>query len=51
MCFFYLFIYLSISGASLIPFHFFPYLQDDIIPRLSVASLMRLRNEIAQTDW
>ncbi|KAL6338214.1 hypothetical protein AAG906_015183 [Vitis piasezkii] len=25
--------------------------QDDIIPRLSVASLMRLRNEIAQTDW
>ncbi|KAL5701979.1 hypothetical protein ACHQM5_027255 [Ranunculus cassubicifolius] len=26
-------------------------LQDDIIPRLSVASLKRLRNEILQTDW
>lgn len=26
-------------------------LQDDIIPRLSVASLGRLRNEILQTDW
>ncbi|XP_031503115.1 uncharacterized protein LOC116266150 isoform X1 [Nymphaea colorata] len=26
-------------------------LQDDIIPRLSSASLMRLRNEILQTDW
>ncbi|PRQ25910.1 putative lipoprotein lipase [Rosa chinensis] len=26
-------------------------MQDDIIPRLSVASLMRLRNEILQTDW
>ncbi|XP_058770976.1 uncharacterized protein LOC131644484 isoform X2 [Vicia villosa] len=25
--------------------------QDDIIPRLSVASLTRLRNEILQTDW
>ncbi|XP_058084224.1 uncharacterized protein LOC131231890 isoform X2 [Magnolia sinica] len=26
-------------------------LQDDIIPRLSAASLARLRNEILQTDW
>ncbi|KAJ4956110.1 hypothetical protein NE237_012893 [Protea cynaroides] len=26
-------------------------LQDDIVPRLSVASLARLRNEILQTDW
>ncbi|XP_057965989.1 uncharacterized protein LOC131156374 isoform X2 [Malania oleifera] len=26
-------------------------MQDDIIPRLSVAALMRLRNEIVQTDW
>lgn len=26
-------------------------MQDDIIPRLSVASLARLRNEILQTDW
>ncbi|MQM11885.1 hypothetical protein Taro_044796 [Colocasia esculenta] len=26
-------------------------LQDDIIPRLSTASLTRLRNEILQTDW
>ncbi|CAI9288455.1 unnamed protein product [Lactuca saligna] len=26
-------------------------MQDDIIPRLSVATLMRLRNEILQTDW
>lgn len=26
-------------------------LQDDIIPRLSAASLTRLRNEILQTDW
>ncbi|KAJ6842659.1 sn1-specific diacylglycerol lipase beta isoform X4 [Iris pallida] len=26
-------------------------LQDDIIPRLSVASLTRLRNEILETDW
>ncbi|XP_022860283.1 uncharacterized protein LOC111380854 isoform X3 [Olea europaea var. sylvestris] len=26
-------------------------MQDDIIPRLSVASLIRLRNEILQTDW
>ncbi|KAG9441477.1 hypothetical protein H6P81_017331 [Aristolochia fimbriata] len=26
-------------------------LQDDIIPRLSAASLMRLRNEVLQTDW
>ncbi|XP_020275936.1 sn1-specific diacylglycerol lipase beta isoform X3 [Asparagus officinalis] len=26
-------------------------LQDDIIPRLSVASLGRLRNEILETDW
>ncbi|CAH9132811.1 unnamed protein product [Cuscuta epithymum] len=26
-------------------------MQDDIIPRLSVASLTRLRNEIIQTDW
>ncbi|XP_044501871.1 uncharacterized protein LOC123222911 isoform X2 [Mangifera indica] len=26
-------------------------LQDDIIPRLSIASLSRLRNEILQTDW
>ncbi|KAL2992148.1 hypothetical protein AAZX31_10G033500 [Glycine max] len=26
-------------------------MQDDIIPRLSVASLTRLRNEIVQTDW
>nr|GMD12179.1 Sn1-specific diacylglycerol lipase [Ipomoea batatas] len=26
-------------------------MQDDIIPRLSVASLIRLRNEIIQTDW
>ncbi|XP_020593708.1 uncharacterized protein LOC110033891 [Phalaenopsis equestris] len=26
-------------------------LQDDIIPRLSVASLARLRNEILETDW
>ncbi|XP_077226156.1 alpha/beta-Hydrolases superfamily protein [Tasmannia lanceolata] len=26
-------------------------LQDDIIPRLSIASLTRLRNEILQTDW
>ncbi|KAI3742665.1 hypothetical protein L1987_60357 [Smallanthus sonchifolius] len=25
--------------------------KDDIIPRLSVATLMRLRNEILQTDW
>lgn len=27
------------------------FMQDDIIPRLSVASLTRLRNEILQTDW
>lgn len=26
-------------------------LQDDIIPRLSAASLVRLRNEILETDW
>ncbi|KAH9602787.1 hypothetical protein KSS87_023074 [Heliosperma pusillum] len=26
-------------------------MQDDIVPRLSVASLSRLRNEIIQTDW
>ncbi|XP_076933975.1 uncharacterized protein LOC143600069 [Bidens hawaiensis] len=26
-------------------------MQDDIIPRLSVATLMRLRHEIIQTDW
>ncbi|KAK4441598.1 Sn1-specific diacylglycerol lipase beta [Sesamum alatum] len=26
-------------------------MQDDIIPRLSVASLTRLRNEIVETDW
>ncbi|KAK6937813.1 Fungal lipase-like domain [Dillenia turbinata] len=26
-------------------------MQDDIIPRLSLASLERLRSEIAQTDW
>ncbi|XP_027365884.1 uncharacterized protein LOC113872490 isoform X2 [Abrus precatorius] len=26
-------------------------MQDDVIPRLSVASLTRLRNEILQTDW
>ncbi|EFH58105.1 lipase class 3 family protein [Arabidopsis lyrata subsp. lyrata] len=26
-------------------------MQDDIIPRLSAASLARLRNEILQTDW
>ncbi|KAL1329776.1 hypothetical protein HN51_046966 [Arachis hypogaea] len=26
-------------------------MQDDIIPRLSVAALSRLRNEILQTDW
>ncbi|KAK8945130.1 hypothetical protein KSP39_PZI008674 [Platanthera zijinensis] len=26
-------------------------LQDDIVPRLSVASLARLRNEILETDW
>lgn len=26
-------------------------MQDDIVPRLSVASLSRLRNEILQTDW
>ncbi|KAI7726084.1 hypothetical protein M8C21_019818 [Ambrosia artemisiifolia] len=26
-------------------------MQDDIIPRLSVATLMRLRNEILKTDW
>lgn len=26
-------------------------MQDDIIPRLSAASLTRLRNEILQTDW
>lgn len=26
-------------------------MQDDIIPRLSVASLTKLRNEILQTDW
>ncbi|KAG2719098.1 hypothetical protein I3843_03G244200 [Carya illinoinensis] len=26
-------------------------MQDDIIPRLSIASLTRLRNEILQTDW
>ncbi|GAB2262827.1 hypothetical protein Droror1_Dr00003824 [Drosera rotundifolia] len=26
-------------------------MQDDIIPRLSVASLARLRNEVVQTDW
>lgn len=26
-------------------------LQDDIVPRLSVASLQRLREEILQTDW
>ncbi|XP_068640834.1 uncharacterized protein [Aristolochia californica] len=26
-------------------------LQDDVIPRLSAASLMRLRNEVLQTDW
>ncbi|XP_050366736.1 uncharacterized protein LOC126785168 [Argentina anserina] len=26
-------------------------MQDDVIPRLSVASLKRLRNEILQTDW
>ncbi|KAL3531245.1 hypothetical protein ACH5RR_010567 [Cinchona calisaya] len=26
-------------------------MQDDIIPRLSVSSLTRLRNEILQTDW
>ncbi|GAB2292271.1 hypothetical protein Dimus_026520 [Dionaea muscipula] len=26
-------------------------MQDDIIPRLSVTSLARLRNEIIQTDW
>ncbi|CAI8602865.1 unnamed protein product [Vicia faba] len=26
-------------------------MQDDIIPRVSVASLTRLRNEILQTDW
>ncbi|KAL9227581.1 hypothetical protein vseg_003255 [Gypsophila vaccaria] len=26
-------------------------MQDDIVPRLSIASLSRLRNEIIQTDW
>ncbi|GAB4830508.1 hypothetical protein Ancab_020219 [Ancistrocladus abbreviatus] len=26
-------------------------MQDDIIPRLSVASLARLRNEVVETDW
>ncbi|XP_047147455.1 uncharacterized protein LOC124819893 [Vigna umbellata] len=26
-------------------------MQDDIIPRLSIASLTRFRNEIVQTDW
>ncbi|KAM3731037.1 hypothetical protein ACB098_12G132000 [Castanea mollissima] len=26
-------------------------MQDDIVPRLSAASLTRLRNEILQTDW
>ncbi|XVF21617.1 hypothetical protein REPUB_Repub12eG0105800 [Reevesia pubescens] len=26
-------------------------MQDDIVPRLSAASLVRLRNEILQTDW
>ncbi|GMH30828.1 hypothetical protein Nepgr_032671 [Nepenthes gracilis] len=26
-------------------------MQDDIIPRLSMASLARLRNEVVQTDW
>ncbi|KAK6120039.1 hypothetical protein DH2020_046169 [Rehmannia glutinosa] len=26
-------------------------MQDDIVPRLSVASLTRLRNEIVETDW
>ncbi|XP_047312502.1 uncharacterized protein LOC124915782 isoform X2 [Impatiens glandulifera] len=26
-------------------------MQDDIVPRLSVASLNRLRNEVLQTDW
>lgn len=29
----------------------FRQFQDDIIPRLSTASLARLRNEILQTDW
>ena len=29
----------------------FPHIQDDIVPRLSAASLTRLRNEILQTDW
>ncbi|KAJ8440791.1 hypothetical protein Cgig2_000679 [Carnegiea gigantea] len=28
-----------------------PRSQDDIVPRLSAASLARLRNEIIQTDW
>ncbi|KAL8142610.1 hypothetical protein V2J09_015642, partial [Rumex salicifolius] len=26
-------------------------MQDDIVPRLSIATLARLRNEIVQTDW
>lgn len=37
--------------ASLLISCFSISVQDDIVPRLSVASLSRLRNEILQTDW
>ncbi|KAK6940701.1 Fungal lipase-like domain [Dillenia turbinata] len=41
----------AVSFATSPFFNGSPFLQDDIIPRLSLASLERLRNEIAQTDW
>jgi hypothetical protein len=40
-----------VSYFHLLVFLNFLFLQDDIIPRLSAASLERLRKEILQTDW
>lgn len=41
----------SLSCLSFVIGLFLHLMQDDIIPRLSAASLARLRNEILKTDW
>ena len=41
----------SLLQSEISIIYFLLFMQDDIIPRLSVASLKRLRNEIVETDW
>lgn len=49
--FYQILIYCFLSRMLIFLVSIFSFLEDDIIPRLSVASMERLRNEILQMDW